>query len=73
MLLHAGLSVRQTVVILMFIGLLFGAVGIGAWRFGVPDSVLFVGALIVYVVYLLVMNRVWKRLGTSQATGDGGK
>jgi UDP-GlcNAc:undecaprenyl-phosphate GlcNAc-1-phosphate transferase len=70
-LLRAGLSVRQTVSILMLVGLLFGAIGIGAWRFGVPDSVLFYGALSVYAVYLVVMHRVWKRLGTSEGTGIG--
>ena len=55
-LVRAGLSVRQTVSILMLVGLLFGAIGIGAWRFGVPDRVLFYGALSVYAVYLAVMH-----------------
>ncbi len=68
-LLRAGLSVRQTVSILMLVGLLFGAIGIGAWRFGVPDSVLFYGALSVYAVYLAVMRRVWKRMGTPEGAG----
>jgi len=54
-LLRAGLSVGQTVSMLMLVGLLFGAIGIGAWRFGVADSVLFYGALSVYAVYLAVM------------------
>jgi len=72
-LLRAGLSVRQTVSILMLVGLLFGAIGIGAWRFGVPDSVLFYGALSVYAVYLLVMIHVWKRMGTSEGAGNGTK
>ena len=69
-LLRAGLSVGQTVSMLMLVGLLFGAIGIGAWRFGVADSVLFYGALSVYAVYLAVMHRVWKRMGTSEAAGN---
>jgi UDP-GlcNAc:undecaprenyl-phosphate/decaprenyl-phosphate GlcNAc-1-phosphate transferase len=72
-LLRAGLSVRQTVSILMLVGLSFGAIGIGAWRFGVPDSVLFYGALSVYAVYLVVMIPVWKRMGTPEDAGDGTK
>lgn len=72
-LLRAGLSVRQTVSILMLVGLLFGAIGIGAWRFGVPDSVLFYGALSVYAVYLVVMIPLWKRMGTPEGAGNGTK
>ncbi len=72
-LLRAGLSVRQTVSILMLVGLLFGAIGVGAWRFGVPDSVLFYGALSVYAVYLVVMIPVWKRMVTPEDAGDGTK
>jgi UDP-GlcNAc:undecaprenyl-phosphate/decaprenyl-phosphate GlcNAc-1-phosphate transferase len=70
-LLRAGLSVRQTVSILMLVGLVFGAIGIGAWRFGVPDRVLFYGALSVYAVYLVVMHYVWKRMGTAEGAGNG--
>lgn len=69
-LLRAGLSVRQTVSTLMLVGLLFGAIGIGAWRFGVPDNVLFYGALSVYAVYLVVMHCVWKRTGLSARAGN---
>ena len=72
-LLRAGLSVRQTVVVLMLVGLLFGAIGIGAWQFGVPDSVLFYFALLVYVVYLMVMSRVWKGMGALGASADARK
>lgn len=70
-LLRAGLSVRQIVSILMLIGLLFGAIGIGAWRFGVPDRVLFYGALSVFAVYLVVMHYVWKRMGAADGVGNG--
>ena len=72
-LLRAGLSVRQTVSVLMLVGLVFGAIGIGAWRFGVPDSVLFYGALSVYAIYLVVMHRVWKALGTTGGVAGAGK
>ena len=72
-LLRAGLSVGQTVSILMLVGLSFGAIGIGAWRFGVPDSVLFYGALSVYAVYLVAMIPVWKRMGTPEGAGNGTK
>ena len=70
-LLRAGLSVRQTVSILMLAGLVFGAIGIGGWRFGVPDSVLFYGALSSYAVYLAVMHRVWKRMDAAEAAANG--
>jgi UDP-GlcNAc:undecaprenyl-phosphate GlcNAc-1-phosphate transferase len=64
-LLRAGLSPGQTVGILLLVAWLFGAIGIGAWRYGVPESVLFYGALSVYAVYLVVMARVWKAMGTA--------
>ena len=72
-LLRAGLSQGQTVGILLLVAWLFGAIGIGAWRYGVPESVLFYGALSVYAVYLVVMTRVWKAMGTTQRVADAGK
>lgn len=61
-LLRAGLSNGQTVGILLLVAWLFGAIGIGAWRSGIPESVLFYGALTVYAIYLIVMTRVWKAM-----------
>ena len=58
-LLRAGLSPGQTVGVLLLVAWLFGAIGIWAWRAGIPESVLFYGALTVYAAYLMVMYRVW--------------
>jgi UDP-GlcNAc:undecaprenyl-phosphate GlcNAc-1-phosphate transferase len=66
-LLRAGLSVEQTVYALMLVGFAFGAIGIAAWRFDIPETLLFWGALWTYAVYLTVMIGVWKRLAAAEA------
>ncbi len=55
MLLRAGLSEGQTVGTLFIAAWLFGAVGVGAWRFGISMTFLFWGSLIIYGGYLAVL------------------
>ncbi|OGA02257.1 MAG: hypothetical protein A3H35_14255 [Betaproteobacteria bacterium RIFCSPLOWO2_02_FULL_62_17] len=64
LLLRAGLSEGQTVAALFIAAWLFGAIGVGAWQFGVPMNLLFWGSLIIYGVYMAVVtwgNRPGKR------------
>ena len=61
MLLRAGLSDGQTVAVILLASCVFGAIGIGAWQFGVPMNVLFWGSLIIYAVYLVVVIRLQKK------------
>ena len=57
LLLAAGYSDRETVALLLFSSLVFGAVGVGGWMLGVPDYVMFYayGALFA-VHFVAVMN-----------------
>jgi UDP-GlcNAc:undecaprenyl-phosphate GlcNAc-1-phosphate transferase len=56
LLLRAGLSEAQTIAALFVASWLFGAIGVGAWRFGVPMYVLFWGSLATYGAYLGVVT-----------------
>lgn len=60
MLLRAGLSDAQTVAVILLVSCIFGAIGIGAWQFGVPMHLLFWGSITIYVVYLVVVIRLPK-------------
>jgi UDP-GlcNAc:undecaprenyl-phosphate GlcNAc-1-phosphate transferase len=72
-LLRAGLSPGQTVGILLLVAWLFGAIGIWAWRSGIPESVLFYAALTVYAAYLAVMYRVWKAMSKAKRVAGARK
>lgn len=54
-LLATGLSERQTVALMIMAAILFGGIGFGAWRAGLPESVLFYGSFATYLAYLLAV------------------
>jgi UDP-GlcNAc:undecaprenyl-phosphate GlcNAc-1-phosphate transferase len=58
----AGLSYGQTVLALMLVSVLFAAVGIAGWLWGVPEPVLFWVFFVLFFAYHFAVKAVWKKL-----------
>lgn len=54
LLMRQGLSPARVVLVLVGVNLLFGAVGISAWRLGVPERTTFAAFLVVGITYVAV-------------------
>jgi len=68
-----GLSYGQTVLTLALVSVLFAAVGIAGWLWGVPEPVLFWVFFVLFFVYHFSVKAVWKRLaarGAAQTVFD---
>jgi UDP-GlcNAc:undecaprenyl-phosphate/decaprenyl-phosphate GlcNAc-1-phosphate transferase len=58
----AGLSYGQTVLALLLVSVLFAAVGIAGWLWGVPEPVLFWVFFVLFFAYHFAVKAVWKKL-----------
>ena len=67
-LLARGFTHGQTLAILVGLSALFGAVGYFAWRFGVPEPVLFWPFFAGFFAYHFWIQRAWHRLDLRQAS-----
>lgn len=59
LLLRIGFNSRQAVWVLLASNFVFGLIGVGAWKLGVPESLLFVAFLALTCLHLLMMRRAW--------------
>lgn len=72
LLIDAGYSPERAVWIMLGISALFGAFAVGAWQLGVPEHVLFYGALSVYALYFLATGRSgWLMRGLRRVRESG--
>lgn len=67
MLLLAGFSVSQALLINLGLAALLAVIGIaGDWE-GIPEGIMFIGFLVLFAVYFLVVNHAWKARATIRA------
>jgi UDP-GlcNAc:undecaprenyl-phosphate GlcNAc-1-phosphate transferase len=59
-LLRVGYRDCQVVMFIHLVAVLFGLVGFLGWRLGVPDAVMFYGALVVFALYCYGVQHAWK-------------
>lgn len=59
-LLHAGLSVRKSLALIVLINLIFGAVGLLGHHFDVPHNIMFFAFLILFALYFYTMLHAWR-------------
>lgn len=59
-LLHAGLSVRKSLVLIVFMNLVFGAIGLVGHYFDIQHSYMFIGFLLLFSAYFYVMLHAWR-------------
>ena len=57
-----GYSVGQVVAIKGFVSFLMGAVGVGAWYFGVPEWFMFYGFIIMLGLYFYLLGSGWRHV-----------
>lgn len=60
----AGLSYGQTVLTLALVSVLFAAVGIAGWLWGVPEPVLFWVFFVLFFAYHFAVKAAWKKFAT---------
>lgn len=58
-LLHAGFRVEDTVLVIAFLHLLFGAIGLTGLYLGIPEFVMLFSFLLIYMGYFYVTLRPW--------------
>lgn len=61
-LLKRGCSSLQVTLIISMLSGLFGLVGILGAKYNIPESILFAGFIIMFIVYLVVLHYVWRKL-----------
>lgn len=57
---RAGLTVGQTTAVLVLTNAAGAAIGLAAWRYQVPDYLMFAAVVALFCVYLAVLLRAWR-------------
>lgn len=60
LLLDAGFTVSQGILVMVFLQVFLGAVGLIGWYQAVPENVMFAGFLGLFTVYLYLASRPWR-------------
>lgn len=67
-LLHRGFNSTQTALIMCALAFTLGFVGIAAEHFAISEGIRFVGFLLLFVVYLMIVRRGWQRVRITSAS-----
>lgn len=68
----SGLSIRRSAVFIFLLQLSCSSIGLGGVYYGVPDSLMFYGFMMLFGVYYLAVPRVWRMLRLVRLIGNQG-
>jgi UDP-GlcNAc:undecaprenyl-phosphate GlcNAc-1-phosphate transferase len=71
LLLSRGLSDGQVTARMLALSAASGALGVGAWWIGIPESVQFYAFLAAFVIYYRLTSRIWTRLCQERDAASG--
>lgn len=61
-LLQRGFSSLQVTIVISLLSALLGSIGILGEKYNIPESILFIGFVVLFIVYIVVLHCAWRRL-----------